>query len=334
MKTLERPPRLRTTECGRRISRRRLLRIGGASVAGAALFSIPGCGGEEDGRDEAAPGDTRKVEHALGETEIPESPERVVTLGFISLDCVLAVGVRPVGAPIPSSVPAYLRDRMRGISETGDLYAADLESIALAEPDLILASSSTTSEELKDELSRVAPTAFIDDLKTEEWKGTLAKVAGFLGKSGEGERWLMEWDRRVEEFQGAMGERLDEVEVSVVRPREDGIRLYGKTYFPGVILEEIGLPRPPAQDVEESRPIDISKELIRKAEGDAMFVWSFTPEEQEERGEILEDPLWSTLEVVRRGAVYEVGAHWYGGGPLAASAALDDLEKHLLGEQP
>jgi iron complex transport system substrate-binding protein len=250
----------------------------------------------------------------------------VVTDRF-PLDTALVVGAPLAGVPSPSNLPGYLGRRVGDARSVGAEATPNLEQVAALDPDLILASIFTV-EGTYDEVSQIAPTVAIDDEDSGRWREIHAQVSDVLGRSAAGEEALEEYLARAEE----LGGRLGEVRVSVVRPRDDGIRIYGKTYFAGQILQDVGLPRPPAQDVQEEEPLDISKELIQRADGDVIFVWSYSEEEQDEAEKLKKDPLWSTLEAVRAGRVYEVGPHWYGSGPLAANAVLDDLERYLAGE--
>lgn len=275
--------------------------------------------------------DCRVVAHELGEACVPLDPRRVVVLDRFPLDSALAVGVRPVGVPTLDNPSSYLAPPVVGIAENGTESEPNIEQIAALKPDLIIGSVAQLAE-IGDKLSRLAPVVAIDDGDSGAWKRVHAQVADALGRADEGERVMAAYQARLDAFKARMGARLGETEVSVIRPRDGGIRLYGRTYFSGTVLEDAGLPRPPSQDVEEEEPLDISKELIGQADGDVIFVWSFSPEEREELAKIADDPLWAKLGAVRDGRVYEVGEHWYGGGPLAANAVLDDLFLHLLGE--
>src|SRR5215203_3716199 len=77
----------------------------------AVLALAVACGGDDDTGTAAEDGDAAtaeattaagaafplEVEHALGVTEVPAEPERVVTVGVTEQDVVLALGVTPVG---------------------------------------------------------------------------------------------------------------------------------------------------------------------------------------------------------------------------------------------
>ncbi|MBE9193532.1 ABC transporter substrate-binding protein [Gloeocapsopsis crepidinum LEGE 06123] len=72
----------------------------------------------------------RVVKHAMGETKITTTPQRVVVLDTAPLDAALALGVQPIGASLPRTdvLPAYLGDRTAGITPVGE-NPPNLESI-------------------------------------------------------------------------------------------------------------------------------------------------------------------------------------------------------------
>lgn len=117
------------------------------------------------------------------------------------------------------------------------------------------------------------------------------------------------------------------------------------TGFPGRVLEEVGLARPEAQQVDDpaeaDQLIEISSERIPEMDGDVIFVMvstvgegGRTSEETETYDTFTASPLWDELDAVQAGRVHEVDeAHWnLGGGILAATAMVDDLERFLLDE--
>src|SRR5918999_3250454 len=74
-----------------------------AAIAIAVAFVAIRSAGESDSRERepATTADSAAfpltVEHKFGSTEVPEAPERVVTVGYTESDAVLALGVEPVG---------------------------------------------------------------------------------------------------------------------------------------------------------------------------------------------------------------------------------------------
>lgn len=103
------------------------------------------------------------IEHTYGSTEIPERPERVVTVGFNDQDFVLALGVVPVAEReflgADASGRPWAQEALDGARpEQIDAVEIDFELIAALEPDLILGLYSAMTAEEYGTLSQIAPT--------------------------------------------------------------------------------------------------------------------------------------------------------------------------------
>src|SRR5688500_8537336 len=119
----------------------------GAALAVATTLTLTACGGADDAQDAAAApasAESRTVQHALGETVIEGTPERVVVLDTGELDAALALGVTPVGSvrtDVSDELPAYIQDAgvdPADIENVGTIAEPNLEAIAALDPDLIL----------------------------------------------------------------------------------------------------------------------------------------------------------------------------------------------------
>lgn len=281
----------------------------------------------------------RLVKHAIGETKVPANPQRVVTLEGSALENVLALDVKPVGIALNGGIdeqPTYLRDKLADTEIIGSFEQPNLEKILLLKPDLILGTTGGT-ENIYGQLSHIAPTVLAEYNASDSWKDILKIHAEALGKSEAAKQAIANYYARLEKFKAQMGNRLKETEVSVVRIYPNGISLYQKGSFSGSILEEAGLPRPQSQRTEEVQH-QISKERIRDGDGDVVFLWTYSDDfrgDTQGKQTVVEnlkaDPLWSQLNAVRQGKVYEVPDYWIGFGPLAANAVIDDLFKYLVG---
>jgi len=211
------------------------------------LVSV-GCGGAGGGAEKGGGGGAaeseRVIEHAMGETEISGTPERVVVLDTGELDSAMTLGVKPVGsveAVEGLGYPSYL-EGTQGIENVGTIEQPNLEKIATLEPDLIL-SSKLRHEQIYEQLSEIAPTVFTETTGV-TWKENFEVHAEALNRTGEADKVKEEYQNHIDEFQQAIGEQLDETEVSVVRFLPGDTRIYQKESFIGTVLEDAGLPRP------------------------------------------------------------------------------------------
>lgn len=314
-----------------------LLRRAGAVLFGALALAVAGCGRAdqitEAGTSTAADA-TRVVEHAMGTTEVPAEPERVVVLDTGELDGTTALGTVPVGGvtALPDlPILEYLQDEAAGMDIVGTIEEPDLEQVAALRPDLIL-SSKLRHEKIYDELSKIAPTVFSETVGV-VWKDNFRLHADALGKGAEAEEMLAAYEERA----AALGEKItatfagDKPAVSMVRFLPGETRIYLSESFIGTILEDVGLPRPEAQRKEDFA-LYPSEEQIGLMGGDLLFYSHYGPREKTTLSEITGNPLWQKLDAVEDGHAYPVSEdHWMLGiGIQAANLVLDDIESLVL----
>ena len=305
----------------------------GILAAAMTALVISACGDDEattsTGKQEAT--QARSVVHAMGTSRITGTPERVVVLDTGELDSVVALGVRPVGAVEPiaaAGYPAYLAEAVKGTKIVGTIEQPNIEAIAALKPDLIL-SSKLRHEAIYDQLSRIAPTVFSEEVGV-TWKKNFALHGRALGKADDARRLQAEYETEAGELGDELGEKRARTAVSVVRSVGDGVRIYEKANFLGTILDDVGLPRPPAQDDDEFTTT-ATEERISALDGDVMFLSRFG-DDHRLLGRLQDNRLWSQLRVVRAKRVYEVPDDlWFLGiGNLAARRILDGLRTILV----
>jgi iron complex transport system substrate-binding protein len=277
--------------------------------------------------------DTRTIKHAMGTTHIKGTPQRVVVLTNEATDMALALGVTPIGAVKSwQGTPYYdyIEDQLTDVPVVGDEFQPNLEQIVALKPDLIIGSK-VRQEQVYDKLSAIAPTVFSETLGA-TWKDNLQLYAKAFNQEAEAEALLTDWDQRVENLKAQLGENSPTV--SLVRFLPGTAKIYYEQSFPGQIVAEVGLPRPPVQQKDKFAE-EIGLESIENIEADHLFY--FTYNEGDNKGEEVKNqwfshPLWQNLEVVQNQRVYEVSdAEWTSSsGILAANQVLDDLEQYLL----
>ena len=284
-----------------------------------------------DGRDGAA--FPRTIEHAMGTTEIPEQPERVVVLDTGELDSAIALGVTPVGAvraPVEDGFLEYLSEETTDTELVGTIDDVNLEAVAALRPDLIL-SSELRHEDIYDELSAIAPTVFTETVGV-VWKENLLVHAEALGLDDEADELLAGYDARTADIADRLrADRGELPTISMVRFLPDETRLYQKASFIGTILEDVGLPRPPSQDVDDFAAT-ISAEQLEQADADIIFTTHYGAADDTTESELTSNPLWDQLRAVQAGDVHDVpDDHWMLGiGIGAAGLVLDDIEALVL----
>lgn len=269
------------------------------------------------------------ISHAMGETEVPDSAERVIILTNEGTEALLALGVTPVGAANSwNGDPwyAHIADAMADVEPLGTESAVNLELVAALEPDLILGNKQR-HEEIYDQLSAIAPTVLSERLRG-DWRTNMELYAAALGMADEGAEVLGEYDAAIGDLSAALGPALEE-EVSIIRFLAGNIRIYQLDSFSGVILGDLGFARPENQNVPEFA-LRVGRESIPDMDGDRIFHFTWdngTGEGLAAAEEALADPLWQSLSAVQAGRVHAVDdAIWNtAGGILAARLMLEDI---------
>jgi iron complex transport system substrate-binding protein len=306
-----------------------------AVTLGALLsLGLAACGSDPGTAQPAA--HFRVVTHAMGETAIPAQPRRVVALDQSFVDAVLTLETPVVGYTTYRAIeggrlPDYLgplaTTYAADAASVGELQEPSLERIAALQPDLIL-SAKVRHEALYSQLSQIAPTVFSETTGA-IWKDNLRLTGQALGKEPLAETRIKEYEDRA----ATIGTRIKEANgaamptISVVRFTEEAtVRLYGEKSYSGVVLRDVGFPRPANQPTSDAIAVDLSQERILDLDADRIFVATYPdPSSEGPKAQFVRNPLWARL----TGTRHEVGdLTWMSAvGLQGAHSMLDDLAR-------
>lgn len=271
------------------------------------------------------------VQHKMGETCVPTEPKRVVTLSAPTLNNALVLGVKPVGSTYfyQSEFIKFLQSKeieFLGRSQP------NLEKMLLLKPDLILGWEVTGSE-IYSLLSKIAPTVLGEWQGPLSWQEHFNFVAEVLGKTEAAQAAWHHYEQRVKQLKDALGDRYQDKKISFIHFGTRGIESDVKNSFAGSILNDVGLQRSAAQDVIAPYGIiSISEEeLLEKADGDILFITTWTEEHKQVLNQLQQKPLWQQLQAVQQDHLYFVSFPvWTGASLPAADALIDDLFNYLV----
>lgn len=275
---------------------------------------------------------TISIQHAMGTTEIPENPKKVVILTNEGVEALLTLGVKPVGAVtgVTGDWYEHTKSELAEVKPVGKESAPNVEAIAALKPDLIIGNK-MRHEKIYDQLSAIAPTVYSDTIRG-AWKDNFKFYAKVLNKESEGQKAIQAYESKIASIKETYSDKLNN-EISLVRFMDGKTRIYLGDTFSGTILKEIGFKRPAAQQGTEFVN-EIGKERLNEAEGDVMFY--FTYELGDGKGlarekEWLNDPMFKSLNVVKNNKAYKVDDTIWNtaGGIKAANLMLDDLTNML-----
>lgn len=290
------------------------------------IVVLAACGNSQDAPSEDA-SNTRTIEHAMGTAEVPENPKRVVVLTNEGTEALIALGVEQVGAVKSwNGNPwyAHIEEEMAEVTEVGTESEVNLEAIAKLKPDLIIGTK-LRQENIYDKLNAIAPTVMSETLKG-DWQENFALYANALNLEDKGKDVLADYATHVEDTKNELGDAINQ-ELSVVRFLPGESRIYFNDSFSGVILGDVGVQRPAAQDKPEfAEPI--SMERIPEMDGDHIVYFTYGGADGSKTTEEWQaSQLWKELDAVKSGNVTEVSDDIWNtsGGVLSANQVLDEL---------
>lgn len=253
------------------------------------------------------------LETPYGQTVLEERPERIAVIGGLGdEDAVLALGVAPV-VGIEGSAWAWLEGtRADETQATVDPWAdaLQIETIAAAEPDLIVASTYAGIADSFERLSVVAPVLVVEPVADYEWdwRELTREVGRALDLSAAAEEVVAATDARVADAAAAHPEYAGRtVSILINRGATAGIEFVNVQGSTGEeLLSELGFaPHPKAAELAASEFGEVSLENLSLVDADAIVVAEHggegTPEEAKTWLEA--SPLYQNLGAVQRGAV-------------------------------
>lgn len=273
-------------------------------IGAAGLLLLPAAC--SSGEDDRASGETRAVEHALGTTQVPLEPRRVVSLtGSSDMDALLALGFEPVaaGANYPAEDGGYRfgywlePDETEGIEPVTIRPEPNIEQIAALAPDLIVGHSSGL-ESIYDRLSEFAPTVAHE--YTSRWDRAIRLYGRVLNRSDRAESVVSEIQATVDEAASRLPEDRPRVALFGA-PGPDGIYLYLPEIEggPGRVLNDLGL-LPPQAALDAGPEVGLEGLSVLQ-EADVLFGLGYSAEGSDPLDQIEAEEVFRQIPAVAAG---------------------------------
>lgn len=259
-------------------SARPKIRRGSALVAAAvaAALTLAGCSSTpEESSSASTATDGVVIEHGHGKTVIPEKPQRIVTLGWMTADIVAALGTNPVGMEEvwgagESGYQPWFEDYVtEEYGETPEIIpfledGPNYEAIKELKPDLILSLYSGVSDIEYERLTAIAPTVpYIEGpWNPGTWEDMTRTVGKALSEEDKADELIAETEKQITTLAGEHPEFEDKTFVWGLTLNEGGTDLgVYLEYDPRVrITEALGFTSTPAMD-----------SFLQTAEGDNWY---------------------------------------------------------------
>lgn len=283
------------------------------------------------------PSTTRAFEHSQGITQVPITPERIVTTtDQNALLPLLELGVRPVasaGLLADDGTQVFRRTEgfdTTGIEFVGEYGEPNAEAIAAQRPDLVVGYEFDSDH--YDTLTAVAPTVMIQifDRPLDE---ALLDFADLVGRSEQAEQLHDEYQARIDALLEQLGDRTEHLSVSVITSGDPGQFYRADTgQALGTVMDDLALVRPTPQQTAASFDETFSVENLADHDADVVLVIDYSGEGQDPGLETLtSSPLFTNLAAARADQIFLIdGTQTVGAAWARMGRFLDELETILL----
>ncbi|ONI75187.1 hypothetical protein ALI144C_41325 [Actinosynnema sp. ALI-1.44] len=307
-------------------------------VAVGAAAAACGPGGQSPSPGGGA---TKAVKHPYGESNVPVSPKRVITLDpgqalQVALEHdipLVASATLDADPPVPPYLPA------RPFQHLG-FGQVDVEKLATFGPDLIIGNTASLQDKYPAVSGLTATVAYANTRDKVEWHDAALTVADILGVREAQQRKLDEYRARASEFRTRHAQVLGAKKIVLLRFTTDELRIItDSVIFPSRVLTDMGVQRTPSS--APAKPGDTFTKLSPEQVGtlaDADVILHFNGGGAFDGGKVTSTfakytggELWKRLPAVQAGKVFEVPrtSWWDGGSTSAATSMLGDIEKIL-----
>ena len=216
------------------------------------------------------------VEHSLGETVIPERPQRVAVLDMNELDFLDQLGVPVAGAPkdfVPHFLSRYKTDG--DVMDLGFIVKPNLEKLYALHPDLVLMTA-LQADRYK-EISEFAPVVLFDVDYRDSSAGYIDVISNHLitlgrifGKQDRAREKVEAINRKAEQVRSVTRDRPEKA--LVVMHNNGAFSSFGVHSRYGFVFETLGVKAADQSGESGLHGQPISSEFIQQADPDILFI--------------------------------------------------------------
>ncbi|GAA3556743.1 iron-siderophore ABC transporter substrate-binding protein [Nonomuraea rosea] len=283
------------------------------------LVTIAGCGttapapaaGTGTGSASAQAAAPVTMDHKYGSTTIPAAPKRIVTVGLLEQDSLLALGIVPVATTewfggYPGAIGEWAKGKLGGaalpqvLKDTGS--GPQFEKIAALKPDLILGLYSGLTKEQYETLSKIAPTVaqpkeYID--YGIPWQELTKRVGTAVGKAAEAGKLVADVEARFTQVQKDHPEFKGQT--GLMATLYEGYFVFGSQDPRARLLVSLGFQLPSGLDtaIGDKFGANISRERLDLVDT-GVIVWS-VPDAAKGEATLHGDSVYKGLDVVKEG---------------------------------
>jgi len=288
------------------------------------------------------------IQHEFGQTQICETPQRIIALDPRSLDLLLALDIQPVGyaedARALIGTPQfgttvdvkYLSDRITTDPiYVGTWQSPSQEAVLKLKPDLIV-SGYGGEQSLYRNFSQIAPTLPLSQ-SDRDWKDDLLTLGQVTNREQRAQQVIQDHNQRIANarvnFKAIAGKQLLLLSISGL----DSIEVFTEQTFAGNLLKDLGfelvLPTLPVR----YGAIPISLETLPRLDAEIVIVIASADSTVSQTQKLWEQtPVLRSLPQTLANQVYFVDYHLWSRitGPLATELIIEQLQQLFTASVP
>ncbi len=286
---------------------------------------------------------TRRVQDLFGSVTVPNRPRRLIAGEDVTLNNMLALGVKPVGGFIYADslirhTQHLLPDDYVDLRAEGDL---NLEKALTLDPDLLIALGGTKdnprNQQACEKWSQAMPTFCYeyDFIYEEQIKNNVLELGRALNLEDKARTVTADFDDRVAEMRRKVTDAgFTDKPVSVIRVLDANTYAIRIGTLESVVFRAIGIPQPEGQRDPLKFQVEISSENLEILnEAYALVVYAddddFRGGQSVTQPVIRDHPVWQALTPVKENRVVFLPP-WNGADLPKALTIMDEIEEFLL----
>ncbi|PZD72611.1 Fe(3+)-citrate-binding protein YfmC [Acaryochloris thomasi RCC1774] len=253
------------------------------------------------------------------EIRLDQPAQRIVCLTATGLDCLVELGLEPVGYLNQGVAdrPEFYGDRARSFMNAGSWIFPNWKAIRQSHPDLILGWH--FPHRFYKQLNRIAPLLLVEGAGYDAAVARLQRVGRWTGRERQGKDAIATLTQQIRDMQRLLQHQSQPTVIvmggATINRRLNCYPVETDTGTVGSVLQQFtnfpwSKPKPERREVGL---IYLSLQRILTVDPDIIFVQSFSPKNKPLSEQLHQHPTWRQLKAVQTQQVYEIEPFWHWG---------------------
>ncbi|MED1665839.1 ABC transporter substrate-binding protein [Brevibacillus laterosporus] len=252
----------------------------------------------------------------------------------------LPLNIMPYAAPLhPKWTEYYYREYRNDIPVHISAYRqnqnwqANIELLTQIPADVIIANDDLHDTE-KQALEKIAPVFYLS-VSQMEWRQQFRLLADFFGESWQAEKWLDEYDRKLQTVREQLQPGMEKETVVIVRLLQQNMFVHSNRGIAGILYDELQFrPTCVSELVNNHKPISI--EELKALNADRLFMMIRQESETLANWEKIQNkPQWQTISAVQQNKIHMLTSDpWLEYSPHAHLRMLDHITQLIAVNRP